>query len=98
MTHDCPGHNFPCLARKCYIPNIGWASCKDVRDDIRRYGVIFLGFQTPQHYILREFVQRVDSPFLTAPENVACCFAGNGTGWAHGADRLIPLIIEVKIS
>ncbi len=45
MTHDCPGHNFPCLTRKCYIPNIGWASYKDVADDIRRYGVIFLGFQ-----------------------------------------------------
>ena len=45
MTHDCPGHNFPCLTRKCYIPNIGWASYKDVAEGVRRYDVIFLGFQ-----------------------------------------------------
>ena len=43
MSRACPVHL--CLTRKCYIPNIGWASYKDVKDDIRRYGVIFLGFQ-----------------------------------------------------
>jgi hypothetical protein len=43
MLRACPVHL--CLTRKCYIINIGWASYKDVTDDGRRYGVIFLGFQ-----------------------------------------------------
>ena len=46
MLRACPVHS--CLTRKCYIINIGWAWYKDVTDDVRRYGVIFLGFQMLQ--------------------------------------------------
>ena len=45
VTHDCPGHNFPCLTRKYYVTYIGWASYKDLAEGVWRYDVIFLGFQ-----------------------------------------------------
>jgi hypothetical protein len=43
MLRACPVHW--CLTRKCYVTNIGWASYKDLAEGVRRYDVIFLGFQ-----------------------------------------------------